>query len=212
MIEWELHGMEFGNCNCSYGCPCQFNALPTYGSCRAVDFIRIDQGHFGGIRLDGLNMAFAIAWPGAVHEGRGAMQPVIDRRADEGQQEALLGIMTGRETDEMATFLAVYAAMCGTIHPPVRAEITIDLDMNARRAACEAAGFITGRGEPIRNPVTGLEHRVGIVLPNGFEYTRNEVGRGWSSSSGAVTMQLEDSYAHWCELHMNRHGLIREAA
>jgi hypothetical protein len=31
MVEWEIHGMEFGSCNCAYGCPCQFNALPWLG-------------------------------------------------------------------------------------------------------------------------------------------------------------------------------------
>lgn len=35
MTEWELHDMEFGNCNCSYACGCQFNALPTYGNSRS---------------------------------------------------------------------------------------------------------------------------------------------------------------------------------
>jgi hypothetical protein len=209
MIAWEIHGMEFGNCNCSYGCPCQFNALPTHGHCRAIGFFRIDEGHFGDIRLDGLNMALAASWPGAVHEGRGALQPIIDERADEAQREALLGIMTGKETDDMATFFAVYSAMCDTIHDPIHTRITIDADMDARTARCEAAGVATGRGEPIRNPVTGAEHRAGIVLPNGFEYTQNEVGRGWSTSTGGVAMALEDSYAHWCELHLNRHGVIR---
>ena len=32
------------------------------------------------------------------------------------------------------------------------------------------------RVEPIRNPVTGLEHRARINLPNGFEYNLAEVG------------------------------------
>ncbi len=209
MLDWEIHGMEFGNCNCDYGCGCQFNALPTHGDCRAVDFCRIDEGRFGDTRLDGLNMAFAVTWPGPVHEGKGTMQPIIDVRADEAQRHALLSIMTGKETDDMATVFWVYSAMCDTIHDPVHTEITIDVDMDARSARCEAAGIATGRGEPIRNSATGVEHRVGIVLPNGFEYTQNEVGRGWSASSGAVAMTLEDSYAHWCELHMNQHGLIR---
>ena len=34
MIKWEIKAREFGNCNCDYGCPCQFNALPTHGHCR----------------------------------------------------------------------------------------------------------------------------------------------------------------------------------
>ena len=45
--KWTLHGREFANCNCSYGCPCQFNALPTHGNCWAVVGIEIDKGHHG---------------------------------------------------------------------------------------------------------------------------------------------------------------------
>ena len=208
MTEWELHGMEFGNCSCSYGCPCQFNALPTHGYCRAIGFYRIDQGHFGGVRLDGLSMGLIAAWPGAVHEGRGTMQPFIDERADEAQRKGLLGILTGKEGDPMSTFWAVYAAMCETIHDPIHTAISIDVDMNARRAHCRAEGVAVGRGEPILNPVNGAEHRVGIVLPNGFEFGQNEVGRGWSKSSKGLELTLEDSYAHWCELHFNQHGRI----
>lgn len=206
MTEWELHGMEFGNCNCSYGCPCQFNALPTHGHCQAIGFFRIDKGHFGEARLDGLNMALAVRWPGAVHEGHGIMQPIIDQRADEHQRQGLLSIMTGKETDSMTTFWAVYSAMCETILDPIYTAISIDLDMQARRARCRAGDVASSRGEPIRNPVTGAEHRVGILLPNGFEYGQNEVGRGWSTSSVGVALTLEDSYAHWCELHFNQHG------
>src|SRR5512145_171991 len=99
MIEWEIHGLEFGNCNCAYGCGCQFNALPTHGDCRAVAFFRIDRGHFGKTRLDGLNVALAIKWPGPVHEGRGQMQPIIAAEAGPDQRQALLSIMTGKETD-----------------------------------------------------------------------------------------------------------------
>lgn len=209
MLEWELHGLEFANCNCDYGCGCQFNALPTHGHCRAIGFFGVDKGHFGSTRLDGLNMALAAIWPGPVHQGHGELQPIIDVRADADQRHALLSIMTGKETEPMATFFAVYSAMCDTIHDPVYADIKIDADMQARTAHCRAGNMASGRGQPILNPVTGQEHRVGIVLPNGFEYTRNEVGRGWSESSGPVSMTLENSYAHWCELHLNRHGVIR---
>lgn len=209
MIEWEIHGLEFGNCNCAYGCGCQFNALPTHGHCRAVAFFQVDEGHFGKTRLDGLNMALAAKWPGAVHEGRGHMQPIIAAEADAEQRQALLSILTGKETEPMATFFAVYSAMCEKIYDPVYSQISIDADMIARTATCKAAGVASGRGQPILNPVTGKEHRVGIVLPNGFEYTQNEVGRGWSESTGAVAVTLEDSYAHWCELHLNRRGVIR---
>lgn len=208
MVEWEIHGMEFGNCNCAYGCPCQFNALPTLGHCRAIGFFTIGKGHFGDVKLDGLNMAFAVKWPGPVHHGKGAMQPILDAKGNAKQRDAQLSIMTGKETDEMKTFFAVYTAMCETIHEPIVTAIDIDVDMERRVAKCSAEGVATGRGEPIRNPVTGAETRVGIVLPNGFEYLQNECGRGWSQSTGTVPMELADSYAHWCEIHLNRHGVI----
>ena len=55
--EWSLKGSVLIACNCDWGCPCQFNALPTRGNCRAVVALRIDEGHFGDVRLDGLKAA-----------------------------------------------------------------------------------------------------------------------------------------------------------
>ena len=208
MVEWEFHGKQFVNCNCAYGCPCQFNARPTYGDCRAVIFFHIDTGHFGATSLDGLNAAFAAAWPGAIHEGHGRMQPIIDARADQAQRQALHAIMTGKETDEMSNYLAIFSAMCDTIHDPILTAIRIDLDIEARSASCVAEGVARGRGEPVVNAKTGKPQRAGIVLPDGFEFGQNEVGRGWSTATGALAVDLADSYAHWCELHFNRHGRI----
>jgi hypothetical protein len=210
MIDWEIHGMEFVNCNCAYGCPCQFNALPTHGDCKAILFQRIDRGFFGKTKLDGSRMGFVAAWPGAIHQGRGRLQPIIDAAASPAQREALLSIMTGKETEPMMTFFAVFTAMCEKVMEPIYTPIDIDLDMNGRRATVKAAGIVEQRGEPILNPVTKKEHRAGIVLPNGFEYGRSECGRGWSSSTGAVAMRLEDSYAHWAELHLGRQGRIKQ--
>jgi hypothetical protein len=205
VIDWEIHGIMFSNCNCAYGCPCQFNALPTNGHCRAICFLQVDKGHFGDARLDGLSMGFAVAWPGAVHQGRGTMQPIIDEKATEPQTAGLLSILTAKDTDPMTTVFAIYTAMCDQIHDPIHTKISIDLDMNSRRAKFEAAGIATGRGEPILNPVTKKEHRAGILLPNGLEYGQSEVGRGWSESAGDLVVKLEDTHAHWCEIHMNQH-------
>ena len=97
-VEWEIKATEFTNCNCSYGCPCQFNALPTHGNCRYVAGFQIEQGHFGDVKLDGLRAVTMAIWPGAVHEGNGTLQVVIDERADARQRDALAKILTGQET------------------------------------------------------------------------------------------------------------------
>ena len=80
------------------------------------------------------------------------------------------------------------------------------------QAMQSAAGSNVVTATSQRNPVTGAEHRVGIYLPQGFEYTLNEVGRGWSQSSGRTALTLQDSYAHWCEIHLNQDGVIRDKA
>ena len=56
MTPWEIKAKEFANCNCAYGCPCQFNALPTKGFCEAAVAMEIEQGHFGDVKLDGLRI------------------------------------------------------------------------------------------------------------------------------------------------------------
>ena len=51
-VSWVIKGEEFGNCNCDYSCPCQFEALPTHGDCRGTGFISIDKGNFGDVSLN----------------------------------------------------------------------------------------------------------------------------------------------------------------
>ena len=35
-IKWRIAGEKVASCNCSWGCRCQFNALPTTGRCEAI--------------------------------------------------------------------------------------------------------------------------------------------------------------------------------
>jgi hypothetical protein len=44
-IKWRIAGEEVVNCNCSWGCPCQFNALPTTGNCEAIVVWQIREGY-----------------------------------------------------------------------------------------------------------------------------------------------------------------------
>ena len=208
MTEWSIQGQGFANCNCAYGCPCQFNALPTHGDCRAALGFRIDKGHFGAVGLDGLRIASLYSWPGAVHQGDGTMQLIVDVRADAKQREALLRIMRGQDTDERATMWWVYNAMCPHKLPPLFEPIELELDLEARRGRMVVPGVVESSLEPIRNPVTGAEHRARIDLPHGFEYRLAEVASGCSKSSGAIALDLEGTHAHFCNIHLTHQGAL----
>ena len=185
-IKWLIKAREFANCNCSYGCPCQFNDLPTHGNCRAVVGMQIDKGHHGDTQLDGLKAAVVLKWPGPIHEGKGEAAVIVDERANAAQREALLRILSGQDTEPGATIFNVFASTFEKVHEPIFSKIDFDVDIDGRRARLVVPGVIQTRGEPILNPVTGKEHRVRINVVGGFEYTLAEIGRGWSKVSGPV--------------------------
>lgn len=207
-VEWEIRGRQFANCNCSYGCPCQFNALPTHGDCRAAGCWQVDQGVFGTVKLDGLRAVGLYAWPGPVHEGNGTMQLMVDERATPDQREALLRIMTGQDTAEMATMWWVYAAMCPTKLEPLFRPIEFEVDIDARRARLVVPGILESSGKPIRNPVTRAEHRVRIDIPHGFEYRLAEIGSGRTQATGQITLDLANTFGLFARIHLSHAGVV----
>jgi len=209
---WMIKGREFAHCNCAYGCPCQFNALPTYGDCRAVVGMQIDEGYHGATRLDGLRTVLLLAWPGAIHEGGGEASNIIDKRATSAQREALLRILGGHDTLPGATVFQVFSTTFDKVHDPVFAEIEFDIDVGSRKARLKVDNVVEARGEPILNPVTGNEHRARFDMPNGFEFTSAEVGRGWAKSKGSIELALADSHAHFANLHLCQSGVVRSSA
>ena len=160
--------------------------------------------------LDGLKLAVVFQWPGAIHEGKGKCQAIVDVSANEQQREALLRIMSGQDTDPFATMFAVFASTVETMFDPIFAPIEFDVDVDARRGRIRVADVLEIDGQPIRNPVNGAEHRARIELPDGFEYEVAEIGSGTSRSHGKLALELKDSYAQFAQLHMNNHGLIRQ--
>ena len=208
-VDWEIKAREFANCNCSYGCPCQFNALPTDGTCRAAVGYQIDEGHFGDVKLDGVRAAGLYTWPGAVHEGNGTMQLIVDESASDAQREALLTIMQGKETEPMATMWSVFTAMCDAVLEPLSRPIEFEVDVDGRTGRLSIPGVVETRGEPIKNPVTGAEHRVRIDMPHGFEYALAEIGSGTTKAMGEIKLDFEASYGQFNNMHLTPTGPVR---
>lgn len=209
-IDWYLEGVEFSNCNCNYGCPCQFEDLPTHGHCQGFGVLRVDRGHFGDVKLDGLMMAMVFTWPGPIFEGKGTMQIIVDDRASPAQRDALERIARGEETDEAATHFWVFHAMSSTVHPSLAKPIQFDMDIDARNARVLIPGILESSGRPIRSPASGGEHRVRIELPNGIEFTLAEIGSASTKTTGgAIPLDLNDSYGQFNKIRLNGHGAVR---
>jgi hypothetical protein len=195
-VPWHLKGEEAGGCNCAWGCPCQFNALPTHGHCEGLFTVRIGEGHFGTVRLDGVRFAAVFSFPGAIHEGNGALQLIIDERASAGQREAIIAITGG---EHGGTIFEIFAAVAQNRPAPLVLPIELDADRERRTASLSLPGTVEYRAEPIKNPVTGEEHRAQIRLPNGFEYREAEMGNmTWLKvAAGPLAFEHRNSYAQF---------------
>jgi len=194
MTDWRLEGEWVKNCNCAYGCPCDFNARPTQGDCKGLVAMRVTKGHFGAVALDGLTFAVTVHFPGALYEGNGQMQPIIDERATPAQREALFAIMSGKNSKE-GTLFHIFSQIVTKIHDPVFAPIGFGFDEKARRAKISIPGVLETEVEPIRNPVTGAEHRIQVVMPEGFEHIGAEVASADIRSTGAIKFATSKSHS-----------------
>jgi len=210
MIDWYIEGVEFSNCNCVYGCPCQFEQAPTGGFCRGFEVVRIDKGHYGDVALDGLAAALIYAWPGPIYKGNGEIQVIVDSRANPAQRAALETVFQGGETNEAATHWWVYRAMASKVHEPLSKPIEFEFDLNARMARVNIPGVLQSTGRPIKSPATGESHRVRIDIPNGIEFEQAEIGSASTTAQGAIRLDLNDSYGQFSILRHSGKGVVHQ--
>ena len=213
MTPWEIDALELANCNCAFGCPCQFNALPTDGTCEAAIGFIVNKGHTGGVKLDGVTFGMTAKWPAAIHMGNGTIQLVVDSAATPEQRAAVEAIGTGGETGDMATVFWVFNKLAPNRLATVFKPIDLAIDLEGRTGPVNITGVFDLKAEPIRNPVSGAAHRARINLPHGFEYRQAEVASGTTTTSGPISLtKNHGTHAHICRIYMTGKGGINHAA
>ena len=186
----------------------QRSSRPSQGNCRGFEVGWIERGHFGGVGLDGLCYALLYAWPGAIYEGNGTMQVIIDERANEAQRKALATVLCGGETEEAKTHWWVYRAMSTTVHDPIFKPIDFEVDIERRTARVSIPALLESTGRPILSPATGEQHRVPIDIPNGIEFEIAEIGSASTKAAGLIGLDLNDSYGQFNVVRHSGTGLV----
>ena len=85
---WRIVADEVATCNCAWGCPCQFNALPTYGRCEALVAVHIRQGHYGSDAAGWSDVCDGVLVARRDTRRKGIAQLAIDERATPEQRTA----------------------------------------------------------------------------------------------------------------------------
>jgi len=170
-VTWKLAGTVIVACNCDFGCPCNFNALPTHGKCEGGWTWHVERGTFGDAVLDDLNFSVFVNWPGAIHEGDGEAVIYVDERADDAQREAIETLVGG----DVGGPWGILAWTWPTVHGPKRVPYELELDDVNSRVRIGAAVEIDSA--PIKNPVSGAEVHPGAVLPEGLIFKTGNFGQ-----------------------------------
>ncbi|MEN8892187.1 DUF1326 domain-containing protein [Planktotalea arctica] len=96
--DWAIKGELFLNCSCELFCPCVVSLgahPPTEGHCNAWMAIAIDEGHFEGEDLSGLNVGLMVEIPGRMAEGGWKVAAYVDERASGKAYNGILQIFSG---------------------------------------------------------------------------------------------------------------------
>ncbi len=205
--DWRLEGKWIKNCSCAYGCPCDFNAPPTHGWCKGLVGMRVTSGHFQQVRLDGLSFFVTVSFPGALHEGNGQAQLIVDEKATGEQRDALFAILSGQNSAE-GTLFHIFSLIVSKHHDPVFAPVEFEFDQEGRQARVRIPGWLETEVEPIRNPVTGAAHRARVVLPEGFEHLEGEIASAGIRSTGAIPFETSASHSTLAHVTQTPQGVV----
>jgi hypothetical protein len=206
--QWFMEGPWFKNCNCDPGCPCDFNQFPTHDHCEGMVGMRINKGKFGGVDLSGLHWASVVRWPGAMHEGNGELQPIVDVKATDEQRTAIFEALSGRHGD---TLMEIIAAVCPKVHPPIFAPFEFSFDLDARKGLLKAgAALVTEVNTLMTMGDNPQPYRVIVTIPNGFEYTGDTHSAETAlalriKSSGPVAFDLKNCHATMAHVKRGSH-------
>ncbi|WP_262273224.1 DUF1326 domain-containing protein [Microvirga yunnanensis] len=182
--EWHLSGDWFDICSCDIPCPCEFAQAPTNNACQGLLAWHIRNGHFGPVRLDGLNLLALGAFEGNLWTGeaKATMGLFIDEKADQPQRDALQIIFSGQAGGWPASFAATIGELRGIELVPITFEVADDLGF----WRAEIPGRVVGRAEALTGPTTPPGQRVQTINPPGSEVGPGQVAT-WGRSVEAQT-------------------------
>lgn len=166
MAVWTMETEYIQSCNCAYGCPCNFNALPTPGNCEAFNGYRVRKGSFDGTKLDGVKVAWGLWWPKAIHQGNGVGRLYIDN-ATPAQRKAIDQIWGGKVGGGV---FQVFNSTFTKVLPPKTAKI--DWKFGGYDSSFTVKGIGSVESEPIRNAVTGAAWEGHVAIDTGINFKK----------------------------------------
>lgn len=183
---WAIKGELFLNCSCTVFCPCVVSLgehPPTEGHCHAWMAIAIDDGHFEGESLTGINIGLLVDIPGRMGEGNWKVAVYIDEKASQKAYNGLLQILSGAAGGTTGLFTMLVSEIIGA----EREKVEIIRDGNRRsimigRKIQGEIEMLAGK-DPARPVVmTNTKYWMGadVTAAKGLRSRVRDYGRVWN--------------------------------
>jgi hypothetical protein len=160
-VPWRLQADYMETCNCDFGCPCNFNGLPTGGRCETLVAFHLRSGRYGEVPLDGVELVYAASWPRAIHEGDGTLCVYVSDKASPEQRQAITEIVYGR-ADGTGPF-AVFAATFRYVLDPQF--VPIEMTVAGKKSHFSVPDILEASLTPHTDPVSGEEQESKLFFP-----------------------------------------------
>ncbi len=192
MADWSLKGTYLEFCSCEPGCGCNFVSVPNSkeGNCQAFIAHRVENGSCDGTDLAGAKVAWALWWPGAIHEGGGKGHAFVDAQSDE-QFEALSRIGRGEQG------YSLFEIFNSTFDETTTVErVEIDMAVDGKSSKVSIDGVAEAVMTPLRSPVSGAENDIRLVSETGFIFKDGQVATNELMKVNADGISFELSGRH----------------
>jgi hypothetical protein len=147
---YDVEGRLLEVCSCEVICPCWVGEDPDGGTCDSALAWHVDHGTIEGTDVSGLTLALSVHIPGNVLAGGWRAVVVVDEKATQEQEDALLRLFTG----QLGGAVADLAGLIGEVAAVERAPIVFTVAEGAGRltvgniADAEITGYAGATGQP----------------------------------------------------------------
>jgi hypothetical protein len=182
---WQIKGELFLNCSCEMFCPCVVSLgahPPTEGHCHAWMAIAIDEGHYEGEDLSGLNVGLLVDIPGRMGEGNWKVAAYVDENASGKAYNGLLQIFSGAAGGTTGLFTMLVSEIIGAERAPVK--IIRDGTKRSIQIGRKIAGeieMIAGKSPDHPVMISNSKYWMGpdIIAAKGLKSKVRDYGRVW---------------------------------
>ena len=193
-MAYQLEGRLLEVCTCNTLCPCWVGEDPDYGTCDGVLSWQVDKGNVNGVDVSGHNLTILTHIPGNILKGNWRVVVYVDDKTTPEQQEALLGVWTGKLGGPVADLAQLVGEVSAVERVPMNFEVrggkgTLQI---GQAIEAEMAPFMGATGE-----ATTLHDTVFTTIPGSPAYP------------GKAAKYIVDAPQHGFNINLNGHNSVQ---